>query len=942
MTKFSQKTKINKPTAPRLHNTRHFVAWTQEGISEYEKITSIHLQRLQSLWLSTPSRSSTSLLIEAVNEVLCGCAKAFNQTFPLPPLATPKSRPVPSHIRRSSNQLLKQWKILRNLKKLHPADSLIIIKQTEKYLQLKRMHRNKVRLNKTFDSYNRDTKLLQNPKSTYAQIRRRKRLTCEKICELNVDGKIYVANQVPDGFHDSVKSLKTKNQNNLNENSSFNDCLLDYHNIIQICKQSQPVRPIRLEESTNILKRMKPTVADFFSVTPRHYLYAGSAGLSFFNVLLNHLLLDISSKDIHEINLAYASVLFKGHGKDRTAAKSYRTISTCPVVAKALDIYIRDLYVEQWNSDQSEVQFQGEGSSHELAGVLLTECIQYSTITLRRPLFVLYLDARSAFDAVQKELLIRNLYHVQNQDQSILYLNNRLLARQTVLDWGGDLMGPIQDQQGLEQGGTNSSDHYKIFGKSQLTFAQESKLGLKLGNLVVSSIGQADDTLLLSNDIVNLNYLLILTLIFCAKFLVSLCADKTKLQVFCSDPNSLEVQCAVMCNPISINGELIPFSPTAEHVGILRSPSGNGPSILGRFSAHRNALSAILHEGLAKGHRANPSLGLKLEKLYALPVLISGLPSLVLSEKEFCSLESYYRGSLQKLLRLHDKTPRVVIYFLAGTIPLPAILHQRQLALFGMICRLDANNILHRHARNIFSSATISKGSWLHQIRRWCVLYSLPHPSTILSSPPSKIQWKKLVKSKVVDYWEIVLREEAKSLKSLTYFKPDYMNITQIHPIFTYASNSPICVIKATITALMLSGRYRCGALTRHWDKHSNGICALHPQCQELEDIPHILKQCKALSATRLKLSFFTSEYVKQLHPELQDLILEYCRPDHPQFSYFILDCSTLPGVISIVQKLGKDILFHLFYFSRTWAYALHRERLKLLGLWKRSSGRAA
>ena len=169
------------------------------------------------------------------------------------------------------------------------------------------------------------------------------------------------------------------------------------------------------------------------------------------------------------------------------------------------------------------MHFQGEGSSHELAGALLTECIEYSKISLKQPLFILYLDARSAFDVIQKELLIKNLFHVQDQDQSLIYLNNRLSGRQTVVDWSGKLLGPISDEQGLEQGGINSSDHYKIFGKSQLTLVQDSKLGIQLGNIVVSSIGQADDTILLSNDIVNLFYLLNLTFVwyqYSAKFLV--------------------------------------------------------------------------------------------------------------------------------------------------------------------------------------------------------------------------------------------------------------------------------------------------------------------------------------------------------------------------------------------------------------------------------------
>ena len=69
-------------------------------------------------------------------------------------------------------------------------------------------------------------------------------------------------------------------------------------------------------------------------------------------------------------------------------------------------------------------------------------------------------------------------------------------------------MGPLQDQQGLEQGGASSSDLYKIFGKEQLHLAQQSSLGVKIGNIVISSVGLADDTALISNDIHHLYYLL--------------------------------------------------------------------------------------------------------------------------------------------------------------------------------------------------------------------------------------------------------------------------------------------------------------------------------------------------------------------------------------------------------------------------------------------------
>ena len=108
--------------------------------------------------------------------------------------------------------------------------------------------------------------------------------------------------------------------------------------------------------------------------------------------------------------------------------------------------------------------------------------------------------------------------------------------------------------------------------------AQDSGLGVTLGPLTASAIGQADDCALVSNDLFYLSCLLRLTFTYDGKYLVDLCADKTRLQVF----SKTSVLDDVTYNPIRIDDKEIPFSSTADHVGILRSTSGNLPTLLAR------------------------------------------------------------------------------------------------------------------------------------------------------------------------------------------------------------------------------------------------------------------------------------------------------------------------------------------------------------------------
>ena len=188
--------------------------------------------------------------------------------------------------------------------------------------------------------------------------------------------------------------------------------------------------------------------------------------------------------------------------------------------------------------------------------------------------------------------------------RSLHYIKNRLASRVTFLGWKNDIMGPIYDQHGLEQGGCNSSDFYKIYNNELLDILQKSSQGVHLGGgLVVSAVGQADDVCLLSNDIHSLHNLLHLALKYCEKYHVQLCSDKTKLVILAQKwKDNISI-----FNPISTNGDTIPFSNQAEHVGVTRSPDGNLPHILGRILAHKKSKGVTLHAGTAQNHRGNPA-----------------------------------------------------------------------------------------------------------------------------------------------------------------------------------------------------------------------------------------------------------------------------------------------------------------------------------------------
>ena len=242
----------------------------------------------------------------------------------------------------------------------------------------------------------------------------------------------------------------------IHESASYKSTLADYHHILKICGAGIKIPDISPVTAMEILYTLKPDVNDLYSLTPRHFINAGMEGAIHFTALLKIIIQNVNLSALEDLNSVWAMILYKGHGKDKESDRSYRTISTCPLLAKALDKYVGSLYESGWVDAQAATQFQGSGSSHELAALLLSECILFSLHTARKPLFCIFLDAKSAFDKILIEFCIRSAYLAGSEGHGLLYLNNRLKNRHTYIEWDKTLMGPVLDRLGVEQGGCNS------------------------------------------------------------------------------------------------------------------------------------------------------------------------------------------------------------------------------------------------------------------------------------------------------------------------------------------------------------------------------------------------------------------------------------------------------------------------------------------------------
>ena len=618
--------------APRVPNTRVKVLWNQEGQHQYETLLSSALPLLQHSLHSPSSPSLTSILLDCTNFALNRAAEASFKTLQLSKPPSQRKQLVNHDVKLAQTVALKAAQVLQNTRSSptsspHDIQSALTAKSSATSAL-----RAAVRTTTREDARQRDellhSVLSSDPGKLQTAVRKAKSLGVPAVHLLQVGKHTYAGDSVPDGFYESLLNLKVPDISPINT-SEFLSTTENYRHIVELAKSGPPLPPLSVQEAAALLDRVRPDVLDLFSISARHYLMAGTAGHAHFAALLNLIIANINLSTAAELNSTWSIMLHKGHGKPRSLCRSWRCISTCPLVPKALDLYVADLHRDNWVHASAPTQFMTRGSSHELAALLLTECICFATVTLGISLYVLFLDKQSAFDSVLKEHILSEAFSAagHHADQSLLYMANRLSTRRTYLQFSSTLMGPIHDQRGVEQGGVYSGDQFQLANNEELIATNMAGLGLNMGEVSVGSIGVADDVALISPSPHALQSLLNISQSLTSSRCMVNVPEKTKLLLY-QPKGDQSAEYWLDVQPITMDGVALPLSSQAEHVGVLRSPGGsNLASITARMAGHTKSLYSVISCGMARSHRGNPAASLRVEACYSAPKLFSGLAS---------------------------------------------------------------------------------------------------------------------------------------------------------------------------------------------------------------------------------------------------------------------------------------------------------------------------
>ena len=228
------------------------------------------LPQLKDVWAIFSSKSSISMLLKCTNDTLSTCASATHKSVDLGKTPQVKSN-IDPNISKAQNQLLRLSKHVRLLTDSGVASQPQLIEAKAALSGSRSAYRRLVNASSSIAANKRDnlvhSVLSSDPSSLYKTIRQSKNPQTSKLPSLRVSDKVYSGSAVPDGFFDSLSSLKSPDMSRIYLSTAYKDTSYDFSIIKKICSTSLKIPEISSRDASDLLYSLRRDVNDLFSIT---------------------------------------------------------------------------------------------------------------------------------------------------------------------------------------------------------------------------------------------------------------------------------------------------------------------------------------------------------------------------------------------------------------------------------------------------------------------------------------------------------------------------------------------------------------------------------------------------------------------------------------------------------------------------------------------------
>ena len=259
-------------------------------------------------------------------------------------------------------------------------------------------------------------------------------------------------------------------------------------------ERTKPFTDSEIEKCIHQLNSGKS--ADEFGLCAEHLKAAGQVLIPVLTDIFNDILL-----------LGKIPDCFKGgvfppaakSGKDNRLLDNYRGITVKSIIGKLFEKLISLRLLEKVNIDQSDLQFGfTKNLSPSMSALICSDVINESKLE-GKPLYLVTVDTRKAFDVVNHVILKKTLYDEDIAPDLWSVVSDLYSDMSSKVKWHGELSDKFSIRQGVRQGAILSPDLYKMHVNPLLDELKKTAIGAHTGSIYVGTLAVADDFLFLSN-----------------------------------------------------------------------------------------------------------------------------------------------------------------------------------------------------------------------------------------------------------------------------------------------------------------------------------------------------------------------------------------------------------------------------------------------------------
>ena len=465
--------------------------------------------------------------------------------------------------------------------------------------------------------------------------------------------------------------------------------------------------PIIIDEIRNALKHSKYKKACGHDGIPTEFLKQSDgrldiALLSLFNYILHS----------GEYPSAWTTGLINPIHKqnDKELPENYRKITLLPSISKLFEYILNNRlsYCKEALKTDDPMQNGFKKDTPTTDNTFILNGIIEKQTSLKKPLYVCFVDFKSAFDLINRKAL---LYKMENQNirgNFFKTIRSMLNNAKTRVKWDSELGEIIENTQGVLQGSVLSPSLFKLFLEDLPNYLNNDN-GVIMGDMLISYILQADDLALVSETSAGLQKLIDGLQKFCNRWHILVNLVKTKVLIY----NKKYITTREYDNFV-FNSNMVEETDRYKYLGTLFTNKSNHFHDNTDFIKTK-ALRAIgdIKTNLGKIVGTNKSYYLfaKLFDTQVLPILEYGA-EVWYSGKSIADLETVHLSFLKYVLGVKKQTSSLAIYGETGRVPL--LLRQQD-----RVIKLYLRLINHQRDRPIYQ--VYNELNALHQLghRTW-------------------------------------------------------------------------------------------------------------------------------------------------------------------------------------------------------------------------------